>query len=90
MIDAIQVVSVIIILGVTILLAKLLAPYITGVFSRRKSRLDKILNPIENFIYKITGVNSAQTMGWKQFFLAGLLLNVVMMVIGFFILDISR
>ena len=25
-------------------------------------------------------------MGWKQYFLAGLLLNVVMMVIGFFIL----
>ena len=25
-------------------------------------------------------------MGWKQFFLAGLLLNIVMMVIGFLIL----
>jgi K+-transporting ATPase ATPase A chain len=86
MIDVFQAISVILILGVTILLAKLLAPYIAGVFNRRPSRLDKILNPIENFIYKITGVNSAQTMGWKQFFLAGLLLNIVMMVIGFFIL----
>ena len=86
MIDIFQAISVILILGVTILLAKLLAPYIAGVFNRRPSRLDKILNPIENFIYKITGVNSAQTMGWKQFFLAGLLLNIVMMVIGFFIL----
>ena len=86
MIDIIQALSVILILGVTILLAKLLAPYITGVFNRRPSRLDKILNPIENFIYKITGVNSEQTMGWKQFFLAGLLLNIVMMVIGFLIL----
>ncbi len=86
MIDIFQALSVILILGVTILLAKLLAPYIAGVFNRRPSRLDKILNPIENFIYKITGINSAQTMGWKQFFLAGLLLNVVMMVIGFFIL----
>ncbi|MCL4430659.1 MAG: potassium-transporting ATPase subunit KdpA [Chloroflexi bacterium] len=86
MIDVFQAISVILILGVTILLAKLLAPYITGVFNRKPSRLDKILNPIENSIYKITGVNSAQTMGWKQFFLAGLLLNVVMMVIGFFIL----
>ena len=86
MIDIFQAISVILILGVTILLAKLLSPYIAGVFNRRPSRLDKILNPIENFIYKITGVNSAQTMGWKQFFLAGLLLNIVMMVIGFFIL----
>jgi K+-transporting ATPase ATPase A chain len=86
MIDIIQALSVILILGVTILLAKLLAPYIAGVFNRRPSRLDKILNPIENFIYKITGVNSELTMGWKQYFLAGLLLNIVMMVIGFFIL----
>ncbi len=86
MIDVFQAISVILILGVTILLAKLLAPYITGVFNRRPSRLDKILNPIENFIYKITGINPSQTMGWKQFFLVGLLLNVVMMVIGFLIL----
>ncbi len=86
MIDIFQAISIILILGVTILLAKLLAPYIAGVFNRRPSRLDKILNPIENFIYKITGVNSEQTMGWKQFFLAGLLLNIVMMVIGFLIL----
>ena len=86
MIDAVQALSVILILGVTILLAWLIAPYITGVFKRKPSRLDKIFNPIENFIYKITGVNSEQTMGWKQYFLAGLLLNVVMMVIGFLIL----
>ncbi len=86
MIDAVQALSVILILGITILLAKLIAPYITGVFNRKPSRLDRILNPIEKFIYKITGVNPEQTMGWKQYFVAGLLLNVVMMVIGFLIL----
>ena len=86
MIDAIQALSVILILGVTIVIAKLISPYITGVFKRKPSRLDKILNPVENFIYKICGVNPEQTMGWKQYFLSGLLLNVVMMVIGFLIL----
>jgi len=87
LIDIVQALSVILILAVTILLAWLIAPYITGVFKRKPSRLDKIFNPIEKFIYKITGVNSEQTMGWKQYFLAGLLINVVMMVIGFFILS---
>jgi K+-transporting ATPase ATPase A chain len=86
MIDAVQALSVILILGVTILIAWLIAPHITGVFKRKPSRLDKIFNPIEKFIYKITGVNSEQTMGWKQYFLAGLLLNIVMMVIGFIML----
>jgi len=80
------VLAVILILGVAIVLAKLIAPYLTGVFNRKPSRLDKILNPIENFIYKIIGVDAEQTMGWKQYFLAGLLVNVVMMVIAFLIL----
>jgi K+-transporting ATPase ATPase A chain len=86
LIDTVQALSVIIILGVTILLAWLIAPYITGVFKRKPSRLDKVFNPIEKFIYRITGVNTEQVMGWKQYFLAGLLLNIVMMVIGFLIL----
>ncbi len=86
MIDAVQALSVILILGVTIVIAKLIAPYITGVFNRKPSRLDKVLNPIENLIYKIIGVTPGQAMGWKQYFLAGFLLNVVMMVIGFVIL----
>ena len=86
MIDAVQVLTVIVILGVTILLAWLIAPYITGVFKRKPSRLDKIFNPIENFFYKIIGVNPEQGMGWKQYFLTGVLVNVVMMVIGFLIL----
>jgi len=86
LIDTVQALSVIIILGVTIILAWLIAPYITGVFKRKPSRLDKVFNPIEKFIYRITGVNTEQVMGWKQYFLAGLLLNIVMMVIGFLIL----
>ena len=86
MIDAVQALEVILILGVTVLLAWLIAPYITGVFKRKPSRIDKIFNPVETFIYKITGVNTEQTMGWKQYFLAGLALNILMMVIGFLIL----
>jgi K+-transporting ATPase ATPase A chain len=86
LIDAIQALAVVLTLGVTILVAKLIAPYITGVFRRKSSCLDRVLNPIENLIYKITGVDPSQTMGWKQYFLAGLLVNVVMMVVAFLML----
>ncbi len=78
--------SVIFIIGVAIVLAKLIAPYLTAVFNRKPSRLDKILNPVENFIYKIIGVDPGQTMGWKQYFLAALLVNVVMIIIAFLIM----
>jgi K+-transporting ATPase ATPase A chain len=86
LIDAVQVLAVVLILGVTVALAKLIAPYITRVYTRSPNRLDKILSPVENFIYKMGGVNPDQVMGWKQYFLSGLLLNVTQMVIGFLIL----
>ena len=86
MIDAIQAISVILILGITILIAKLIAPYISRVYRRTPSRLDKVLNPVENFIYKICSIDPAHSMGWKQYFLVGLLLNVAQMVIAFLIL----
>lgn len=86
MIDIIQALSVILILGITILIAKLIAPYISRVYSRTPSRLDKILNPVENFIYKICSIDSERSMGWKQYFLIGLLLNIAQMIIAFLIL----
>lgn len=86
MIDTIQALSVVLILGITIIIAKLISPYIAGVFRRKPTHLDRVLNPFENFIYKISGVDSAQVMGWKQYFLSGLFLNVIMMVVGFLIL----
>ena len=90
MIDAIQALSVVLILGITIIIAKLIAPYIVRVYNRTPSRLDKVLNPVENFIYKICSIDPAHSMGWKQYFLAGLLLNVAQMVIAFLILGLSR
>jgi K+-transporting ATPase ATPase A chain len=83
LINAVQALTVVLIIGVAIVLAKLIAPYLVAVFNRKPSRLDKILNPIENFIYKIIGVDTEQTMGWKQYFLAALLVNVVMIIIAF-------
>ena len=86
MIDAIQAISVVLILGITILIARLIAPYLVRVYNRSPSRLDKVLNPVEKFIYKICSIDPEHPMGWKQYFLAGLLLNVAQMVVAFLIL----
>jgi K+-transporting ATPase ATPase A chain len=86
MIDAIQAISVVLILGTTILVAKLIAPYLVRVYKRAPTRLDKVLNPVENFIYKTCSIDPEHPMGWKQYFLAGLLLNVAQMIIAFLIL----
>jgi K+-transporting ATPase ATPase A chain len=89
MIDGTQGLSVILILGVTMILARLMAPYINGVFNRAPNRIDKVLNPIENLIYKLVGVDPHHSMGWKEYFLSGLLLNIIQMAIAFMILSVQ-
>ncbi len=86
MITLLQAVLVVLILGSALAAAKLIAPYVAGVFTRRQSRLDRILTPVENGIYRLVGVDPQQGMGWKEYFLAGLLLNVAQMTIAFLIL----
>ncbi len=66
--------------------AWLISPFLTKIFTRAPSRLDRLLNPVENTIYRLTGVDSSHGMGWKEYFLAGLLVNVVQMAIAFVIL----
>jgi K+-transporting ATPase ATPase A chain len=85
LITAVQALAVVLIIGVALILAKLIAPYLAAVYNRKPSRLDKIFNPIENFVYKIIGVDTEQTMGWKQYFFAALLVNIVMIIIAFLI-----
>ena len=86
MLQPIQVLDLIIILTVVLVSAWLLSPYIVRIFKRAPSRLDRFLNPIENFIYRITGVDPNHTMGWKEYFLSALFLNIVQMAIAFLIL----
>ncbi len=86
MIDVSQILSLILILAAALILARLLAPYITRVFNRAPTRLDKVLNPVENWIYRIMGVDTGHSMGWKEYFVSALLLNVAQMIIAFLIL----
>jgi potassium-transporting ATPase potassium-binding subunit len=86
LIDAIQLLYVIGILGSAILAGWRLAPYIVRVYSRAPGRLDRVFDPIENGIYRLTGVNSKHTMGWKEYFFAALFVNLVQMAIAYAIL----
>lgn len=85
MIDLIQTTVIILILGLVLALGRLLAPYITAVFARKPSRFDRILNPIEKWIFKIGGVDPTHSMGWLEYALSLILLNVLQMAIAFLI-----
>jgi K+-transporting ATPase ATPase A chain len=82
LINFIQASTVVVILGAAIVLGRLLGPYVSKVFERTPSRLDKILDPVENTIYRLGGINPSRTMNWKQYAFAVMFLNIVQMAPG--------
>jgi len=85
LIDIIQTSTIVLILGAAIALGRLLGPYVSKVFERTPSRLDRILDPVENTIYRLGGINPSRTMNWKQYAFSLMFLNMVQMALAFFI-----
>ncbi|KAF2510269.1 potassium-transporting ATPase subunit KdpA [Flavobacterium zhairuonense] len=70
----------------TIVLAIPFGKYIAKVFLGNKTLLDPIFNPIEKFIFKISGINPAEEMNWKQHLKALLSINMLWFFLCFFVL----
>lgn len=86
MISPLEIAELVLLLAVVLLTAWLYAPFIVKVFKRTPSRVDKLLNPIENSIYKLLGIQVDRSMGWKEYFFSALLVNIAQMAIAFVIL----
>jgi K+-transporting ATPase ATPase A chain len=80
-----EITGVIILFLTTILLAYPLGKYIAKVFSGEKTLTD-FMNPLERFIFKISGIDSNESMSWKQFLKAMLTINLLWLVYAMFIL----
>ena len=52
---------------ILVVLAIPLGKYIGKVMDGEKTFLSKILNPIENFIYKILKIDKDEEMDWKKY-----------------------
>jgi K+-transporting ATPase ATPase A chain len=85
LIDLIQASVIFLIFALVIALGRLLGPYVSRVFARAPSRADRFLNPIENLVYKLGGVNPAHSMDWKEYSIALMLLNLFQMTLAFLI-----
>lgn len=74
-----EIVGAVIIFLVTVLLAWPLGMYITKVFKGEKNFMD-FMNPLERFIFRISGINPGESMNWKQFLKAMLTVNLLWLV----------
>lgn len=77
--------GVILLFLLTVILAYPLGKYIANVFSGKKTQTG-FLNHVERFIFRISGINPAETMNWKQFLKAMLTINLLWLFYAFFLL----
>jgi K+-transporting ATPase ATPase A chain len=81
-----EIFGVITVFLLTIVLAIPIGKYIAKVYTGDKTLLDPIFNPIERFIFKISGINDKEEMNWKQHLKALLSINMVWFILCFFVL----
>lgn len=70
----------------TLVLALPFGKYIAKVYGGEKTLLDPLLNPIEKVCYKISGINPAKEMNWKEHMVAMLTINLVWFLLGMLLL----
>ena len=64
-------------IAVLLTLAKPLGSFMAKVYQGECTSLDRVLDPIERFIYRISGVNADEDMNWKTYASAVMLFNVL-------------
>jgi K+-transporting ATPase ATPase A chain len=62
--------------------------YVYKVIDFKDCKLDPFFNPVDNFIYKISGIDK-KDMNWKQYIISMLVINAVMAVLAYIILRIQ-
>ncbi|MBP6732783.1 MAG: potassium-transporting ATPase subunit A, partial [Chitinophagales bacterium] len=77
-----EIIGIILMFIISVLLAIPLGKYIAKVYSGEKSLLD-FLKPIENFFFRISGIDATKEMNWKQHMVAMLVINLVWFIYGF-------
>ncbi|MBK9248188.1 MAG: potassium-transporting ATPase subunit KdpA [Ignavibacteria bacterium] len=72
--------------GLVIAIAIPFGKYIGKVFMFENTLLDRIFNPIDRFFYKLSGIDPAIEMNWKQHLYALLTINAVWFIIAMLVL----
>ena len=62
---------------VLLLLAKPLGSFMARVYQGERTFLDRVLGPVERFIYRLSGVKADEDMNWKTYAIAVMLFNIL-------------
>src|SRR5258706_7483944 len=62
---------------VLLALAKPLGSFMAKVYQGKRTFLDRILGPVERFVYRLSGVKPDEDMNWKTYAIAVMLFNIL-------------
>jgi K+-transporting ATPase ATPase A chain len=69
--------------ALVLICAKPLGVYMARVFGRERTFADPIFRPIERLIYRLTGIDEAHEMGWKEYGVVMLLFSLVTLLVTY-------
>jgi K+-transporting ATPase ATPase A chain len=75
--------QILIFFGILLAITKPLGVYMARVLEREKTFADRLFNPIERLLYRITGIDESHEMGWKEYSIAMLLFSAVTMLLTY-------
>ncbi|WP_300604746.1 potassium-transporting ATPase subunit KdpA [Niabella sp.] len=81
-----EILGIIVMFVLTLLLSLPLGRYIAKVYGNERTFLDPVFNPIERFLFKLSGIDPQKAQNWKQQLVALLVINLIWFFLGMFIL----
>src|SRR3981081_3397703 len=79
-----------IVLVILFLLVRPVGTYMAAVFTRKPSAVDRVFDPIDNGIYRLSGVNPHDHQRWPPYVKAMLITNFAMWAILYIILEVQQ
>jgi potassium-transporting ATPase potassium-binding subunit len=73
-----------------ILITKPLGAYLARVFAGERTRLDRVLRPLERLIYRLCGIDPAREMAWTTYTVTMLLFNFAGLVLLYLMLRLQH
>src|SRR5258708_6091618 len=86
----VDVLQMLIVLAILLLLVRPVGTYMAAVFTHKPSAVDRVFDPIDNGIYRLSGVNPNENQRWPAYVKAMLITNFAMWAILFVILEVQQ
>lgn len=81
-----EILGIVLMYALVLVIAIPLGRYIGKVFNMEKTWLDKLFNPVDKLFFKLSGIDPAKEMNWKQHLMALLTINLFWFFISMFVL----